>query len=112
MSRCIGHCCDSFWLPLSPMEIGYQQKRAFLGKSRWNQSDMLKIADMVIFQRPHEVKGFRYTCKFWDKASGNCTNYENRPTMCKDYPYGTACKYKGCTMVENKEEMEMKEEKV
>jgi hypothetical protein len=98
MGRCTGHCCKSFWLPLSPMEILFQNKLAHLGKSKWNQKDMLKVAEMVIYQRPNERGGYRYTCKHWDVSSGNCLNYENRPTMCRDYPYGKECKYKDCTM--------------
>lgn len=103
MSRCTGHCCESFWLPLSPMELKHQRKRALLGKCRWNKEDLMKISEMVIFQRPHETSGYRYTCKYWDPNTGNCNNYQNRPTMCKDYPYGNPCKIKGCTMVVPKE---------
>lgn len=28
----------------------------------------------------------RYTCRFFDGR--NCGAYENRPSMCRDYPYG------------------------
>lgn len=103
MSRCTGHCCKSFWLPTSPIELAHQAKRAKLRKSKFDQDDCLKIADMVIYQRPHEKGGHRYTCKHFDAISGNCTNYENRPKMCSEYPYGSKCKFKLCTMVQTDE---------
>ena len=65
---------------------------------------------MVIYLRPKENgKGHWYTCKHYDKVSGNCTDYENRPKMCSDYPYGGKCKYKGCTMKPNCAEEAIKE---
>lgn len=100
MSRCTGHCCKNFWLPLSPMEVAFQGKLADHGKSRWNLEDMKKIRDMVVYLRPDKEKGHRYTCKHFDASTGNCTNYTNRPTMCANFPYGKPCPYKKCTMTE------------
>jgi Fe-S-cluster containining protein len=68
--------------------------------------DFRQVAEMVIYQRPHESgEGYMYTCKHFDEETNNCTNYENRPRMCRDYPYGGVCSYEGCTM--SKEEQEM-----
>lgn len=36
-----------------------------------------------------------YTCKHFDGES--CTNYDNRPNMCRKYPYYNRCNYAGCT---------------
>lgn len=101
MTRCTGHCCKSFWLPLDPAQLRFQAKLATIGKSKWDQKDVVKINEMVIYQRPHENGGYRYTCKYFDKSTGNCNNYDNRPKMCSGYPYGNECKYKGCTMKED-----------
>lgn len=48
-----------------------------------------------------------YTCKHYDKANGNCMNYENRPYMCRTFPNTSVknndgsvvryCEYKDCT---------------
>lgn len=35
-----------------------------------------------------------FTCKYFDKENKLCTNYDNRPHLCKKY--GSACSYKGC----------------
>lgn len=102
MSRCTGHCCKSFWLPISPIEFSFLEKKVKLGKPiKWNLEEFKKVSQMVVFQRPHEKGGYRYTCKYFNKESGNCANYENRPNMCRDYPYGNKCKYRGCTLEDN-----------
>ena len=78
------------------------------------------IADMIILLRvdknehgnrgpwPHFV--WHYTCKNFDPVTKNCTAYETRPEMCRDYPYGNPphskgykpraegqCNYRDCT---------------
>lgn len=40
-----------------------------------------------------------YTCKHFDKETRNCGIYEHRPLMCREYPNGYRCRYKGCTAV-------------
>lgn len=76
---------------------------------------LLKVTDMVVFRRFGPVSEERrktlhvdqirpesmnkpmsyYTCRHFDGA--NCTNYDDRPTMCSKYPYGSACENKACT---------------
>jgi Fe-S-cluster containining protein len=36
-----------------------------------------------------------YRCVHWDEDTRLCRNYENRPGMCRDYPYGNGCDH-GC----------------
>lgn len=38
-----------------------------------------------------------FTCKHFDTETRNCTNYENRPNMCKNHPGHEGCNYKACT---------------
>lgn len=35
------------------------------------------------------------------QPNGDCGIYETRPLMCRDYPYGEACRHDGCTMRPN-----------
>jgi len=39
-----------------------------------------------------------WTCRYFDREERRCTNYENRPNMCRRFPYGGACPYSDCTM--------------
>ena len=32
-----------------------------------------------------------YTCSWWDEETRLCTNYDDRPHMCRDYPYAGRC---------------------
>jgi Fe-S-cluster containining protein len=82
--------------------------------------DVAQIAAMLIFLRVDkhghssrkstENLRWHYTCKNFDSATNNCTAYETRPSMCRDYPYGQSyiekgylpraegqCNYRDCT---------------
>lgn len=109
VKRCSGHCCSDFTLEFSPEEI--RMKALKIRKapdSEWKRS-LLEIARMLIFLRfdkqepgwrkPAGATRYHYTCKNFDPVTRNCMNYENRPSMCSDYPYGRSCAYKGCTRV-------------
>jgi Fe-S-cluster containining protein len=117
MSRCTGHCCKRFTLPLTPEALqilaeGYKIDPHY---GKYPKEEILKVADMVIYldtsnldpdgtPHPDGREAAYYTCKHYDQVSGNCQDYENRPMMCKQYPdygRGAACKYKSCTMKEN-----------
>ena len=113
-SRCTGHCCRRFYLPLSPTQIKGEAALVRLGgRSRFNPTEIAKIADMVIlvdqtpkpnndseYNRYHDDSvGYFYTCKHHNKDTGDCMNYENRPNLCRDYPYGGSCAFKGCTYI-------------
>lgn len=40
--------------------------------------------------------GSWYTCKLLDWATNLCTDYENRPDMCMNFPWFGSCTYPGC----------------
>lgn len=82
--------------------------------ARLRASDTYKVSKMVIFQgwkEPYDqpratyaagrVGGHYYTCKHHDSATGDCRNYQNRPRMCSDFPYGHACPYDDCQAPEH-----------
>ena len=100
MSRCNGFCCREFFLPLQYEQI---QQRANETPTPENRqiADMLipitrarytGISDNIL----HETPGPTYTCKH-HLPNGDCGIYENRPKMCRNYPYGQPCPYIGCT---------------
>lgn len=120
--RCTGHCCERFYLPYSPEDlqkikensiaVDRGEERPYPHLINSNTEEITKIADMAILveysnrwvggdghydQNGDPVRGHYYTCKHFDPVSGNCTNYENRPKMCSEYPYGRMCSYRACT---------------
>lgn len=100
-SRCTGHCCRSFYLPFTPEELADIDDSTHIDGS--------KIAAMAIpvapvGQRPHglafpmidpPVVGHYYTCRHL--IGNDCSIYDERPRMCRTYPEGQKCNYKGCT---------------
>lgn len=49
-------------------------------------------AQVVHNENPPEF----YKCRLWDEETRLCTQYEDRPRMCRTYPYGRGCHH-GCT---------------
>ena len=121
--RCTGHCCKNFHLPFGPDEIREHYLRWSRGGTQITKergehmpiyTDIHLIAPMVVhlgyFDTTNkginpsddhltgvETPGHRYRCKNLDPKSGDCTIYEIRPTMCRDYPYKSDCNYIRCT---------------
>jgi Fe-S-cluster containining protein len=106
MSACNGRCCAVFHL---------SRPADKLDELRETVIDGAKIADMAIaltvdeaiarrerFEIPpprsNETAGGWYTCRHWDEATRLCTIYEERPEMCRDYPYDAECEH-GCGYV-------------
>lgn len=102
---CPGHCCAAFHLPRTISEMRKNPNRIFDGE---------QIADMIIPLTPKEAReryerfagkptnafpwkwrGHHFTCKNWDEETRLCRIYEDRPMMCRDYPYGQECQH-GC----------------
>lgn len=97
---------DAFSLPFESLK---DVERAVVGH--------YKVPRMVIFQgwkepydqprttypkgRGYRAGGHYYTCKHHDSATGNCRDYQNRPRMCSDFPYGRACPYDDCQAPEH-----------
>ena len=110
--RCTGHCCKRFTLPYSPEDIQAQAEAHERGDKSWLDSkggkhmkfnpDIEQIANMIIYlDRGEKNDLYLYTCGNLDKETGNCKIYEDRPSMCREYPYGKKCNFKGCTMKRN-----------
>lgn len=56
------------------------------------QPDLIPVA--AIGRGPGKMSNF-YTCRNL-KPNGDCGIYDTRPRMCRDYPYGSPCRYTDC----------------
>lgn len=112
IKRCNGHCCEIFFLPFTPKQLGSVRKLkkkkgmniSIKGNkainSRSGFQDIQIVAEMVISISPSREKleshigesagknGNWYTCRNFDKETRNCKIYDSRPRMCRDFPYG------------------------
>lgn len=98
MSRCTGHCCRRFNLPAPLDEIVRRRNPDVCPPGEKHIEDGDKLAEMLIPLDDQGPVNYWFTCKHHDPVSGDCTNYENRPRMCREYPYGRDCEYDDCTM--------------
>lgn len=123
MSRCTGHCCKRFYLPLSPADLelaceAQRQKDAGDTVELWRDfkgdqhgvvgmdgeivqiAGMVELVDTIQKSAITDSREHFYTCKNFDGQ--NCTIYESRPPMCRNYPGYNGeghCNYPGCTYV-------------
>lgn len=89
-NRCTGACCKRIWLPYST--------RAEIAAS--GGPDAERIAAMVIpledqFTAPDgepvsPQRGIFLTCRNL-QPNGDCSIYESRPSMCREFPNGFRC---------------------
>jgi len=99
--RCTGHCCKHFFIPFT-----YQELQDMLDDTKDIRrcKDYEIIARMVIpTEVPDHLKGQEdadpehcFTCRHL-RENNDCAIYEQRPRMCREYPYGRQCRYPGCT---------------
>ena len=104
MSRCTGHCCREFSIAmdgvkqvmLAPESVqDGEQIASMLVFVRWAEpGDTLPSGRIVPPDHPHQPI---FSCANFDRASGDCRIYEQRPSMCREYPYGRRCEMLGCT---------------
>jgi Fe-S-cluster containining protein len=102
--NCSGACCAVF-----PLSLTYDRLR-----DRWPWItdgdfilDMLVPLDLVAAaERSIEFDGQLtltpgreyFTCRHWDPDTRLCTVYDQRPDMCRRYPYRNGCDH-GCSVV-------------
>lgn len=98
---CSGKCCAVFTYstPLEKLRENPEKYR-----------DGKFLADMLIELTPEEAMARAerfdipmapptkpvYTCRHWDEETRLCGVYEERPRMCRDYPYARACDHDEC----------------
>lgn len=111
---CDGRCCAVF--PLSWEVAGPDGIAAWYDPGGDPLTERQFIADMLVPLNRHEAierwtdLGLGalprwieyspqplYTCRHWDTETRLCTAYEQRPWMCRSYPYRGACQHEGCT---------------
>lgn len=94
MSRCDGQCCYAFPLWNSSRSFGPGDLEELAATS----IDGAVIAAMLIpLEGPWpEGASPRWTCRHFDGAG--CTDYENRPKLCRDHGAVHRCDVPGCTL--------------
>jgi Fe-S-cluster containining protein len=109
--ECSGKCCAVFNYPTTPDKLRLRSEGR---EGFWPDQDRF-LADMLVSLTPDEAEeralrfeitppsgfnlaswaeqGLLYTCRHWDEESRLCTVYEDRPQMCREYPYAGRCQH-------------------
>lgn len=90
--RCTGQCCERFRIFLGDDPI---QQVVDMAIENPSNHDLQLIAQMLV-ALPDYQNGW-LTCRYYDRDESRCAIYEQRPRMCRDYPYDKPCQYEGCT---------------
>ncbi len=123
---CVGTCCERISIPYHPKELRaaydawYNKEKHYVDDEGEEQPiprhihlvyPMLKFlgyskihpasAKELEFVEEIGTQAFPvYSCKHLTKDK-LCSIYEIRPDVCRTYPDGTVCKFKGCTLGAN-----------
>ena len=112
--NCGGRCCQRFHL-WHPPEVLKKEYEKFLENGSSGLVGIDQVYPMLVYLGEYyydpidlnnkiEKTIHHYTCKHHDKETGLCTIYDQRPAMCSEYPYGSACRYPGCCSDDGGEE--------
>jgi len=110
---CTGLCCAAFRVPHTMGELRAMQ--AGRRPSRVQLAEVDQLIDMLIPLTPKQAserhvqfggvdrrrfrwsdRGHQFTCRHWDEETRLCGIYEDRPDMCRNFPYGKSCPF-GCS---------------
>ena len=93
-SKCPGYCCSYPLIEVGKrdiqrlakhFDITYQQ-----AETRYTRFDK---AEKIRSLRQQDDQHFGRICKLFDIKKRQCTVYESRPAVCRDYPDGKRCGY-------------------
>jgi Fe-S-cluster containining protein len=116
--KCAGLCCELFPIGImtyadlqAAFRAWHANEAEYLdhrGEMDRVPQDIWLIYPMARLQSTDEAGRQLFTCAHWDRETHLCQIYDDRPVMCRDFPYRGKCKYHeaGCTLevVETKEE--------
>lgn len=93
-SKCPGYCCSYPLIEVGKrdirrlakhFDITYQQ-----AETRYTRFDR---SEKVRSLRQQDDRHFGRICKLFDTKKRQCTVYESRPAVCREYPDGKRCGY-------------------
>ncbi len=113
--RCTGECCRMIMVNATPEAIAFtaawRQLKRRSGNGFWKfapDDDSEFVAKHFIpvkYSNIHPEAGVRiakpnmlYRCPFWDGQTKLCTNYDNRPSLCRRHGVEAECSTPGCTL--------------
>lgn len=83
MTECsaCGACCDPVWFPFGPADLRQLNERVNDANVRF------AVAHWHATGEQSDVAGHAYQCDFFDHETRLCTGHEERPPVCRGYPW-------------------------
>lgn len=102
---CDGSCCAAFYIPThkddfakvipeTPDDITI--RHMLIPLTRVEVRDRREQFGIDFGLPPKNTAGHWYKCRHWNEETRLCGIYEQRPKMCRDFPYEKKCEY-GCS---------------
>lgn len=92
--KCPGYCCSYPLIEVTKRDIARLAKHFGLtyeqAEKRYTRYDK---AEKAIALRRQKDKHFGHICKMFDTKKRQCTVYEARPGVCREYPVAKTCGY-------------------
>lgn len=111
VSTCTGDCCVVFTLPYDYEQV---REKMHVIEDGTFIADMLvpltkdqaakRVAELMSATGQAAFEGddtkHYFTCVHWDESTRRCGAYDERPRMCRGYPYGNECQHDcmGCSL--------------
>ena len=112
--KCGGACCQVFSVNLTSQELKGKLKGHNKQTKKWITEDIVEITleeaiatGVIKTELEGSIDSNKfYTCRQFDKVTGKCKDYENRPYVCSRFPYpemiaGKASIYKSCNLLDH-----------
>ena len=100
--RCVSACCNPVALPYTPTEAALNNGLA-ADERVWVRDDLTRLPTSEGLRRAPWLRGIDmvakiggefvrmnpvfYECRHYDAGANRCTNYDDRPAVCSDYPW-------------------------
>ena len=92
-TKCPGYCCSYDYIIVTKRDVKRLGKRFGLSAEAAEQkfTKMIEGYGRVLRHRKDTV--YKSTCRFFHPTKRQCTVYEDRPNVCREYPDGRRCGY-------------------
>lgn len=99
--KCVAYCCTYTHIPTTKSDIKRLAKHYEITEEQAKRRYTKKgDEDTPRVLRHTEDEHFVSSCMFLDKDTRNCTIYEARPKICRDFPTQNRCGYYDFLMFE------------
>lgn len=92
--KCTAYCCTYTHIPVNKSDIKRLAKHFGISEAK-AEKRFTKYGDKASPRvlRHQDDEHFVTACMFLDQKTRNCTIYEGRPKICRDFPTQTRCGY-------------------